>query len=69
MDKEIKYYQRNEILKDYNALSYEKKCIVLYEALGWMEQYNGRSKTRCIAMAMGYDNTEGDYDTYFKRKN
>jgi hypothetical protein len=29
-----------------------------------MSQYNGRGKLKCIVLAMGYDNTEGDGDTF-----
>jgi hypothetical protein len=31
-----------------------------------MQQYNGRSRIKCIALAMGYDNIEGDDYSYFK---
>lgn len=40
------------------------KVEILWQALDYMSQYNGRSKITCIAMAMGYE-TDGD-GTYFK---
>jgi hypothetical protein len=67
MDEEIKYYKREDITKLYQALTYKERCSILYDALDWMEQYNGRSKFKCIALAMGFDNTEGDTDSFFKR--
>jgi hypothetical protein len=62
----IKHYTSEYISKKYNALSLKEKTIVLYEALDYMQQYNGRSRFMCIAMAMGYDNFEGDSKSYFK---
>jgi hypothetical protein len=42
----------------------KEKYSVLWDALDYMEQYNGRSKMDCIILAMGYksDNSGG----YFK---
>ncbi len=40
------------------------KLNILWESLSCMQQYNGRSKITCIAMAMGYE-TDGD-GNYFK---
>jgi hypothetical protein len=38
------------------------------EEIEYMQGYNGRSRFLCIAMAMGYDNYEGDNKSYIKRK-
>jgi hypothetical protein len=62
-----KYYTDDHIMKEYGALSLKKKNDILYDALDFMQQYNGRSKFLCIAMAMGYDNYEGENNTYIKK--
>jgi hypothetical protein len=64
---ETKYYTSEEISKKYAALSLKEKNEVLYEAIDNMQTYNGRSRFLCIAMAMGFDNYEGDDKSYFKR--
>ena len=64
---ETKYYTGEEISKKYAALSLEEKNEVLYEAINYMQAYNGRSRFLCITMAMGYDNYVGDDKSYFKR--
>ncbi len=63
---ETKYYTREQISKEFDKLSKDKKIQVLYEAIDNMQTYNGRSRFLCIAMAMGYDNDEGLSDTYTK---
>lgn len=65
----VKYYTSEEISKKYAALTLKEKNEVLYEAIDYMQSYNGRSRFLCIAMAMGYDNDEGDDKSYFKRFN
>ena len=67
MSKKTKYYTSEEISKKYATLSLKEKNEVLYEAIDYMQSYNGRSRFLCIAMAMGYDNYEGDSKSYFKR--
>lgn len=61
------YYTSEEISKKYAALSLKEKNEVLYESIDYMQSYNGRSRFLCIAMAMGYENYEGDNKSYFKR--
>lgn len=63
----IKYYTSGHIHHEYNSLSPSHRIDTLWEALDYMQAYNGRSKILCIAMALGYDNNEGEDDTYFKR--
>jgi len=65
---EEKYYTSTQISTEYEKLTLRAKIGVLMEALDYMQQHNGRSKFLCIAMAMGYDNYEGETNTYFKRK-
>ena len=48
---------KEEIQNEFNNSS--DKVGILYNALDIMQQYNGRSKLDCIAIAMGY---EVDYD-------
>jgi hypothetical protein len=61
-----KYYTNNEILMEFNMLNDKQTVSVLYDALNYMEEYNGRSKFTCIAMALGYKNTEGEADKWQK---
>jgi glutaredoxin-related protein len=68
METKTKYYTSEEISQKYAALSLKEKNEVLYEAIDYMQSYNGRSRFLCIAMAMGYDNYEGDNKSYFKRQ-
>ena len=62
-----KYYSSNELLMEFNSLNAKQTVSVLYDALDYMEQYNGRSKFTCIMMAMGYQNTEVEADTWTKK--
>ncbi len=41
-----------------------EKVNILYNALDYMSQYNDRSKSECISLAMGYTNREGDMNTW-----
>lgn len=43
-----------QVIKKFEKLSYKNKCEILLNALGFMQQYNGRSENECIAMAMNY---------------
>lgn len=58
-------YTSQEISTKYDNLSYKEKAEVLYGALDYMSQFNGRTKFLCIALAMGYDNI--DEGLYIKR--
>jgi hypothetical protein len=61
------YYTESQIIDEFNELNCEGKINILYDAIDYMQRYNGRSKIICIAMAMGYDNHEGGKDAYYKR--
>ncbi len=63
----MKIYTSADIEKEYSKLTKDKKIEVLYESLDFMQQYNNRSRFLCIAMAMGYENFEGEWDTYTKK--
>lgn len=39
----------------YEGLSKDEQINILYSAIDYMHLYNGRSKTTCIALALGYD--------------
>lgn len=67
METKEKYYTSEQISNEFEKLTKDKKIHVLYNAIDYMQSYNGRSKFLCIAMAMGYDNYEGRNDTYTKR--
>ena len=67
METKEKYYTSEQISNEFEKLTKDKKISVLYEAIDYMQSYNGRSRFLCIAMAMGYDNYEGRRDTYTKR--
>ena len=62
-----KYYTHNQIAKEFSKLTQVKQIETLYEALDYMQQYNGRTKMLCIAMALGYENHEGRSDTYMRK--
>lgn len=64
-----KKYTSEQIQNKYDRLSLKKKNKILYEAIDIMNQYNGRTRFLCIAMAMGYENFEGNDDTYTKIAN
>lgn len=61
-----KYYSSEHIENEFQKLSKVNKIDVLLDALDYMQEYNGRTKLLCIAMAMGYDNIEGEGDTFIK---
>ena len=67
METKEKYYTSEQIRNEFEKLTKDKKISVLYDAIDYMHSYNGRSRFLCIAMAMGYDNYEGDDKSYFKR--
>ena len=64
----MKYYTSDEISLLLDNVSKDQKINILYAALDYMQQYNGRTKFRCISMAMGFENNEGDDKSYFKIK-
>lgn len=61
-----KYYTSSQVSEAYSKLSDKQKVEVLSSALDYGLQFNGRSRFLCIAMAMGYHNTEGETNTYFR---
>lgn len=65
---DTKYYAGNQITDKFDCLTPQQKIHILWESLDYMQAYNGRSKTLCIAMALGYDNDEGEDNTYYKRR-
>jgi len=62
-----KYYTSSHVSEAYAKLTDKERVEVLSQALDYMSQFNGRSRFLCIAMGMGYDNYEGETNTYFKR--
>lgn len=68
MEKKEKYYTSKNIQDEFINLTKDEKIIVLYKALDFMQMHNNRSRFLCIAMAMGYENWEGESDTYTKTK-
>lgn len=62
-----KYYTSDEIHKQFDKLTKNQKINILYEAIDIMQSYNGRSRFYCIANAMGYENYEGQPNSYFKK--
>jgi hypothetical protein len=66
MENKVKYYTSKEICREYENLTYKEKNEILYEAIDIMNQYNGRTRFLCIAMAMGYRNDEGLDSYYYK---
>jgi hypothetical protein len=58
----------SEVLKEYVNLSNAKKVSVLNDAIDYMQQYNGRTKFLCVAMAMGYEQDSNNDNNYIKTK-
>lgn len=51
----------------------EELIDIMYDALDLMQQYNGRSRFHCIAVACGYEaveseNDDGTYTYKFKKQ-
>jgi len=46
---------KQEALELYEKMSYKKKVEVLWDALDLMQQYNGRTRYECIALALGVE--------------
>ena len=59
-----KHYE--EVLTEYNKLSLKKKVSILNGAIEYMNQYNGRTRSDCIFLAMGYVNT-GEENIFIKK--
>lgn len=51
----MKNITSTEVKEIYNSLPLDRKNHILYNALDYMQSYNGRSKIQCIAYAMGYE--------------
>lgn len=49
----------DQVICKFDKLSNAKKVEVLFDAIDYMQQYNGRTISTCICLAMGY---EGNYD-------
>jgi hypothetical protein len=50
----MKQFTRDEIIGAYNKLPASRQVPILWDALGLMQGYNGRSRIDCIIHAMGY---------------
>lgn len=64
----MSYYTAQHISDEYDKFTMKKKNEILYQAIEIMQSYNGRSVFMCIAIAMGYENHEGENNTYYKRR-
>lgn len=60
----MKNYNGDQVLEKFNSLTKDEKINVLDSAIDYMQSYNGRSKLTCIALAMGFENTEGGWTTF-----
>lgn len=47
------------INQEFNSLRSVKKADILWDAIDYMQQYNGRSRMYCVALAMGYTTLDG----------
>ena len=45
----------DDLVKKFNRLPNKVKLELLWEALDMMNQYNGRTRWHCVAIAMGYE--------------
>lgn len=66
-----KYYYDNYISNVFNRKTKDNKIDILYEALDYMQSYNGRSRLDCVALAMGFTYTTDDNneECYIKEVN
>ena len=55
----------DEIVEVYYKLDCSSKVKILLEAMEYMQQYNGRSKSECIALSMGYYQIYEDDEEYW----
>lgn len=62
------YYTSEQISKEFDNLPKQERINILHDALDYMQHHNGRSKLLCIALAMGYDNDQGDSVSFYKKK-
>jgi hypothetical protein len=63
-----KFYTSNEIMEKFHSKTKKEQINLLLGALDYMQQYNGRTITLCIALAMNFENTEGSDNTFFKKE-
>jgi len=63
-----KEYDEAHIRNEFNKLTPSEKVQVLYNALGHMQEYNGRSKIMAVAMGMGYASYDIDFKTYYVKE-
>jgi BioD-like phosphotransacetylase family protein len=64
---EKKEFTFQEVLDKYRALRVDDKNVIIDSAIDFMQQYNGRSKTSCIILAMGYELTDEENNLYRKK--
>ena len=50
----------SHILKEFQSLSYRRQVDILFNAIDYMQQYNGRSRSYCICLAMDYEFIEDE---------
>lgn len=58
--------KQSEIMPKYYELSDKEKTKILFEALDYMQEFNGRSKYDCICLALGYMYDTKQDDVWFK---
>lgn len=57
-----------QVTDKFDKLSNKKKVNVLFDAIDYMQQYNGRSISECICLAMGYELHNNDVEGYVWEK-
>lgn len=60
------YVSIGQISIEWDKLPCEEKLKLMEEAIRIMQSYNGRTVWYCKARAMGYENFEGEDNTYYK---
>jgi hypothetical protein len=53
----MKKYNDFGLMHKFSVLKHKDKVEVLSSAIDYMQQFSGRTKVECIAMAMGYERT------------
>lgn len=65
----MKKLSYTEMQEKFAKLSWKNQVLILHGALDYMQQYNGRTRLECIALAMGYvmDYDENNQHIFIKR--
>ena len=64
----MKQYNLEDLMDKFQKLTKQEKINALELAIGYMQQYNGRTQDTCIALGMGYKHVSNSIDLWTKNK-